>query len=215
MKFDAVRISDEHAGSDELARELGIDAARPIVVGASTGPGEEALLHEVCPAGVQLLCAPRRAERFDEAAAAMPGCVRRSARKTGSGERFLLDSIGELSTAFGFADVVVMGRSFPEPGARRALGGSDPIEPIAKGCAVVCGPDMTNFRDVVGGFADVGAVRRSDRESLGSDLANLVANGRERTSMVEAGRGYIRQQHGASQHCADLLLSHARNSQRD
>ncbi|GIW74440.1 MAG: hypothetical protein KatS3mg103_0962 [Phycisphaerales bacterium] len=65
--------------ASELARAMGIDLSRPVLVAGSTGPGEEALLRSAKPAGVQLVCAPRRPERFEEAAAALPGCVRRSA----------------------------------------------------------------------------------------------------------------------------------------
>lgn len=86
MKWDSAEIVDKVAGADALAREMGIDRSSPLIVAGSTGPGEEALLDAACPEGVQLLCAPRKPERFDEAAAAMPGCVRRSeVRVDGSG----------------------------------------------------------------------------------------------------------------------------------
>src|SRR5947209_13953208 len=86
MKWDAATISGEGTsglipGAVELADEMGIDRARPLIVAGSTGPGEEELLHRACPKEAQLLCAPRKPERFDEAAAAMPGCVRRTQRR--------------------------------------------------------------------------------------------------------------------------------------
>lgn len=83
MKWDAAAPADDAPGSAALAAELGIDRARPLVVGGSTAGDEEALLHAACPAGAQLLCAPRKPEHFDEAAAAMTGCVRRSAKRSG------------------------------------------------------------------------------------------------------------------------------------
>src|SRR5690606_5122414 len=112
-----------------------LDLTHPIVVGGSTGPGEELLLHEACPKGVQLVCAPRKPERFDEAAAAMPACVRRSVHtpSTEWQERFLLDTIGELSAVYELADIVVVGRSFGD------LYGSDPVEPAALGKPVLIG----------------------------------------------------------------------------
>ena len=78
MKWDSAKIerAEDVAGASELAREMGIDRTRPLIVAGSTGPGEEALLHAACPKGVQLLCAPRKPERFDDAAAGMPGCSR-------------------------------------------------------------------------------------------------------------------------------------------
>jgi 3-deoxy-D-manno-octulosonic-acid transferase len=118
MKWDAATIEDRVEGAHALAAELGIDFSKPLVVAGSTGPGEEALLHRACPPGVQLLCAPRKPERFDEATAAMgPGAVRRTAlkaqgRPAAKGtERFELDTIGELRRAYALATVVVVGRS--------------------------------------------------------------------------------------------------------
>ncbi len=216
MKFDAAKIADRADGQDELARAMGIDPARPLVVGGSTGPGEEALLHRACAAvgpEVQLLCAPRRPERFDEAAAALPGCVRRSAVQAGgqidSGSgRFLLDTIGELAAAYALADVVVVGRSFPLAGGGEGLGGSDPIEPIALGRATIYGPDSANFRDVVQGFERArGLVRAGDMGSLVDNIRKLIGSSEERSAMAERGRAWIRQQMGASGLHADMLMA--------
>lgn len=94
MKWDAAALGEPGVllpGAAELAENLGIERRTLLVVGGSTGPGEEALLHAACAEverkigrRVQLLCAPRKPERFDEAAAAMAGCVRRSVRKNGA-----------------------------------------------------------------------------------------------------------------------------------
>src|SRR5262249_42097350 len=148
MKWDAAKIEDEVPGAAKLADELGVDRSRPLVVAGSTGPGEEALFHKSIAPDVQLLCAPRKPERFDEAAAALPGGFRRT-RATdnpqsvhsadGRPTRFLLDTIGELRAAYSLADVVVIGRSFGD------LYGSDPIEPIGLGKSTVIGPAVSDF----------------------------------------------------------------------
>ena len=83
MKFDSVQIADDVPGAEKLADALGIDPSKPLIVAGSTGPGEEAMLYAIWKThlrahGVQLLCAPRKPERFDQAAAALPGCVRRT-----------------------------------------------------------------------------------------------------------------------------------------
>lgn len=222
MKFDAAAVADRVDGQEELARDLGIDPGRPLVVGGSTGPGEEAMLHQVCQelgGDVQLLCAPRRPERFDEAASAMPGCVRRSqvagTGVTETGNRFLLDTIGELRAAYALADVVVVGRSFPEYGpkgkARKGLGGSDPIEPIALGKATVFGPDCANFKDVVTGFVRAdGLLVASDPRDLHGILSRLLTNGEERAELARRGREWIDSQQGASKLHAALLMDLAK-----
>jgi 3-deoxy-D-manno-octulosonic-acid transferase len=97
MKWDAARIEDSVLGADELAAELGLSRgtnAPPLIVAGSTGPGEEALLHaavsqlekELGP--IQLLCAPRKPERFNEAAQALgPTVIRRTQRRAQDSSR--------------------------------------------------------------------------------------------------------------------------------
>lgn len=213
MKWDAAVVADDPSaagagvpGAVELAAEMGIDRALPLIVAGSTGPGEEALLQSVCPPGVQLLCAPRKPERFDEAAAAMgDGCVRRSMTKgkgvRGAGvTRFLLDTIGELKLAYALADVAVVGRSFFD------LFGSDPIEPAALGKAVVIGPRVSDFAQTVKAFEQAGAIRIVGKEELGKVLAELMGNREERRRMGMAARGAVLANKGASAKNAGLLL---------
>lgn len=202
MKWDAARIEDHVSGADVLASELGIDRSRPLIVAGSTGPGEEALLHRSCPSGVQLLCAPRRPERFDEAARALPTCVRRSAKRARTGaDRFLLDTIGELRMAYSLADVVVVGRSFGD------LHGSDPIEPIALGKPTIIGPAVSDFAQIVAALESAKGLVRATPESLGSTLARLIAEPETRIELALRGREAIIANQGASARHAELLLS--------
>ncbi|MEO0511628.1 MAG: glycosyltransferase N-terminal domain-containing protein [Planctomycetota bacterium] len=216
MKWDIVSSEPPGDRADRLAEDLGIDRAKPLIVAGSTGPGEEALLHAAVPAGVQLLCAPRKPERFDEAAASLPGCVRRSAPATSdsaasrprggdlAGGRFLLDTIGELRAAYALADLVVVGRSFFD------LHGSDPIEPIALGRATVIGPAVGDFEAVVARFEESGGVARSSRGTLAQDLGRLLDDERERSGLAERGLAVIDRQRGASDIHASTLLELAR-----
>lgn len=220
MKWDAAEVGGGEIGGERsevseaagtLAAAMGMDLSRPLIVAGSTGPGEEALLHRACPPGVQLLCAPRKPERFDEAAAAMPGCVRRSrcapapaAGGPGVGDgpsRFLLDTIGELRHAYSLADVVVIGRSFGN------LYGSDPIEPAALGKPVVIGPAVADFASVVSAMKDAGAIVQCSPELLGQALADLMADPEKRRRLGENGSACVRANQGASRRHAELLLA--------
>ena len=200
MKWDAAKIEDTVPGAEALARDLGIDGSRPLIVAGSTGPGEESLLHGACPAGAQLLCAPRKPERFDEAAAALPGCVRRSRGERRAADRYLLDTIGELRAAYALADVVVVGRSFGD------LFGSDPIEPITLGKATVIGPAVSDFSSVVGEFERAGGIERATRETLAAVLRELLADAARRTVLAERGRACIRSHQGASAAHARMVM---------
>lgn len=206
MKWDAASIEDRVEGADALAAELGIDPAKPLVVAGSTGPGEEALLHRACPPGVQLVCAPRKPERFDEATAAMgPGTVRRTTLKAQGRpaprgtERFVLDTIGELRRAYALATVVVVGRSF---GSQY---GSDPIEPVALGKPVVIGPAVSDFAAIVAALRDGGGLVQVDGKGLAETLAGLVANEGASAALAARGREVIRSMQGASARHAAML----------
>lgn len=223
MKWDtaaAVRLEAVLPQARELARAMGIDPARPLVVAGSTSDGEERLLHEACaacPSGagpVQLLCAPRKPERFARAAADLPGCVRRSATTAagwpaplpGAGAgRFLLDTIGELRAAYALATVAVVGRTF---GLHRSgRGGSDPIEPVALGRPTLMGEHFVNFESIGAALARSGAVRVVPADGLAGALAGLLGPGgaSDLGLMARAGGAVIEAHRGATQRHAEML----------
>ena len=191
-------LEDAQQLANDLARELGIDRARPLVVAGSTAEGEEALLHACVPEGVQLLCAPRKPARFNDAAIDLPSCVRRTHRPIGSGDgqrgsdRFLLDTMGELKKAYALATVVVVGRSFGD------LHGSDMMEPVALGKATIIGPRYGDFADTAQKLLDAGGMVCVTREALPRVLQELIADAAARERMIDAAMGVIRREQGAT-----------------
>lgn len=214
MKWDSARIEDHVPAAGALAVELGIDRSRPLIVAGSTAEDEEALLHQAVThlerelGPVQLLCAPRKPEHFDAAAATLPGCVRRSERRTAPAgtTRFLLDTIGELRAAYALADVVVVGRSFG------TLFGSDPIEPVALGKPTLIGPSRADFQQPVAALAGAGGLVLTTRDTLAADLAALLKDPTRRADIARRGRDAIGRQQGASRIHASLLLELADRS---
>jgi len=202
MKWDAADLSAAVPGAAALAEAMGIDQSRPLVVAGSTAQDEEALLHAACPAGAQLLCAPRKPEHFDDAARALPGCTRRSTgeRAKPGATRFLLDTIGELRAAYALADVVVMGRSFG------TLYGSDPIEPAALGKPTIIGPRFGDFESVVSTLRAEEALIVSDRRSLPRDLARLLADPAAAARLAANARACVERHRGATARHADLII---------
>lgn len=202
MKWDAACIEDEVAGADDLAREMGIDRGRPLVVAGSTAPDEHALLRDAVPDGVQLLCAPRRPEWFDDAAEVLSGCARRSRGDRGSStDRFLLDTIGDLRKAYALADVVVIGRSFG------SLHGSDMMEPAALGKPVIVGPATSDFQETVQRLLDGDGIVVSTREALPRSIAELLGDQHRREGLASNARKVIRAEQGATERTSELLLS--------
>ncbi len=231
MKWDSTRLADDVAGSEELARNMGIvrgEGAPPLIVAGSTAEDEEKLLHDACMkvGDVQLLCAPRKPEHFDEAAMALPGCVRRSVVKNapemasvsadaatrddvvaiiGSENapprRYLLDTIGELRQAYALADIVVVGRSFG------TLFGSDPIEPIALGKPVIIGPSVGDFAEIVRVFREGGGLLQRERGELSTAIRGLLSDPAKRAELARRGREVIRSHQGASKRHAEMILA--------
>ena len=200
MKWDAARIESAVPGSEAFGRQLGIDPDRMLVVAGSTAPDEHELLHRSVPDGVQLLCAPRRPEWFDDAARALPGCARRSRGDHGSAtDRFLLDTMGELRLAYGLATVVVVGRSFG------TLHGSDMMEPAALGRPVVVGPSTGDFATTVEQLLSGDGLVVSDRSRLAGDLAHLLGDADRRRALGTHAVDVVRANQGATERTVALI----------
>jgi len=202
MKWDAAVVADRVEGANELARDMGIDLHRPIVVAGSTEPGEPELLHRAVGDRAQLVCAPRKPEWRDAAATAMPGCVRRTVKGSGdpSTGRFLLDTIGELRKAYALADVVVIGRSFG------VLYGSDPMEPAGLGKALVIGPRIGDFQASAEALDAAGGIVRTDAGALPEVIRGLLADADRRVDLGERARRCVITHQGATRRHAEALL---------
>ena len=193
MKWDTAEIADHVDGAEELAQEMGIDRSMPLIVAGSTALGEETLISAACPEGVQLLCAPRKPEWFDQTSRALPGSVRRSEKRAGSGSgRFVLDTIGELRKAYALADLVVLGRTFGN------LHGSDMMEPAGLGKVVIVGPRVDDFQSTADSLIKSGGLVQISAENLRATIAELLADPKRREQIASAARDVIRKEQGAS-----------------
>ncbi|MCH8823192.1 MAG: glycosyltransferase [Planctomycetes bacterium] len=201
MKWDAAKITDHVDGADDLAQELGIDRNRPLIVAGSTAPGEHELFASCIPGDIQLLCAPRKPEWFDQAAASLPGCARRSKGTRGSPTgRFLLDSIGELRQAYALADIIIVGRSFVD------LYGSNVSEAVALGKATVIGPAVSDFQDSVDALVNGDGIIQTTRDDLADVLRELLDNPNRREQLAANARDVIQEQQGATDRNANLVI---------
>ncbi len=205
LKWDAVEIGGARPEGEALARDMGIDLTRPLVVAGSTGPGEELTLVRDWPPDVQLLIAPRKPERFDEVARLVPTAVRRSrvAEPSFSSAEapnlFLLDSIGELQIAYSLANVAIIGRSF------NGMGGSNPIEAVASGCATLIGPDYHNFDDVVRALRANGGLQVCAATQIAQAAAALARDADASREMAQNARDVILRSQGATRRTVQLI----------
>ena len=97
--------------------------------------------------------------------------------------------------------MVVIGRSFGK------LYGSDPIEPASLGKAVVIGPRVADFRDVVETLRTASAIRQVTAEELLPTLIVLMNDLRARMVLAVNARETIRREQGATARTAEILLS--------
>ena len=114
---------------------------------------------------------------------------------------FLLDTMGELELAYALADVAVVGRSFTP------TGGSDPIPPVAAGCATLIGPHHENFAHVVAALrAGGGLTVASSPEDAMQTAALLLRDADARRRMARNGQRVVDEHRGASARSAELVL---------
>jgi 3-deoxy-D-manno-octulosonic-acid transferase len=149
-----------------------------------------------------LILAPRKPDRFDAAAeiAAAAGwnVVRRSrldftAPLDENGDVLMLDSIGELTSLYLFADVVFVG------GSLVPAGGHNILEPAWFSRAPVFGPSMENFRDMASQFlAAKAGVQVTSGQQLGKVWVQLIEDNPLRERMGKAARALSERNRGAT-----------------
>ena len=163
-----------------LTRQIG---GRPVVLAASTHPGEEPLIAGAFRAAAAdrpdavLVVAPRHPQRgaavAGQLAAAGFAVARRSLGEPlpAAGGAYVADTLGEMGLLFRLADVVVLGGSFVE-----GVGGHNPLEAARVGAAVVTGPHAPNAQELYDEMlAEAAAIQAKDAEDLARHLAGLLA----------------------------------------
>ncbi len=164
---------------------------------------------------VQWLIVPRHPQRFDEVAARMAqagvAVSRRSTWAEGPPPThdsdapptlWLGDSLGEMATYYGLADVALLGGSFVP------TGGQNLIEAAACGCPVVMGPSTYNFSEVAELSEAAGAALRVADLAQGMALAVDVAGDAVRQrAMAKAAEAFALQHRGAAARTADAVCA--------
>src|ERR1700691_1698399 len=133
---------------------MSVTRGRPIIVAASTHPGEEEILLEThrTLAGffpsLLTVIVPRHPDRGEAiaraiAASGLHASLRsREELPTAATDIYVADTMGELGLFYRLAPRAFIG------GELGAAGGRDPIEAIKLGASVVHGPHVFNFTDV-------------------------------------------------------------------
>jgi 3-deoxy-D-manno-octulosonic-acid transferase len=161
LKFAAPPLPADPAELDRLQNAL---HGRPVWLGASTHPGEEALIaaaHRALAeshAGLLTIIAPRHPDRGPALAAELRAPRRGTGQDPPAGQGiWIADTVGELGLWYRLAPIAFVGRSLVAPG-----GGQNPLEPARLGCAIVVGPYTGNFTDHVALLLGAGGLAQID-----------------------------------------------------
>jgi 3-deoxy-D-manno-octulosonic-acid transferase len=151
-------------------------ADRPLWLAASTHAGEERIVARVHAhlaqrfPGLLTVMVPRHPHRGvevqNELKAMGMTCRLRSAGEVPADGLYVADTMGELGLFYRLAPIVFMGKSLS------VEGGQNPFEPARLGAAVLFGPRMSNFPDMVSSMLESGAGEMVVDEG---DLARAVA----------------------------------------
>jgi 3-deoxy-D-manno-octulosonic-acid transferase len=192
------------ADPGKLDRLLSLTRGRPILVAASTHPGEEEILiaaHRTLAGffpGLLTVIVPRHPDRGPPVwrlvdAAGLKATLRsRDELPNASTDIYVADTMGELGLFYRLAEIVFMG------GSLVPHGGQNPIEAIKLGASIVHGPHVFNFTDVYEALDSTGGARTADtEEALVKQLGQLLASRDARAAMSAASQRVVEELGGA------------------
>ncbi|MBI5752552.1 MAG: lipid IV(A) 3-deoxy-D-manno-octulosonic acid transferase [Hydrogenophilales bacterium] len=198
LKFDVAPPTDIAEQAKHLRELLGNE--RRVLLAASTREGEEALLLDAFSAqsNFLLVIVPRHPQRFDDVAALLAALnipyQRRSENAPIRAEtRVVLgDSMGEMFTYYGAADVAIIG------GSLLPYGGQNLIEACALGVPVIIGPHTYNFTQVAQDAIAAGAALRVvDASAAMAQAQRLLEDTKAEKQMSNAAREFAAAHRGA------------------
>ena len=181
------------ADPGEVAALAGLISGRPVVLAASTHPGEEEAVlaaHAALAArhpGLLTMIVPRHPDRGPGIAAMAAAQGLAVVRRAEGGlprpdvAVYLGDTLGELGLFYRLSPLAFVG------GSLMSRGGQSPIEPARLGCAILHGPQVRNFVEAYAVLDRAGGAREiSDGEGLASAFDALLADPAAARDMTRA-----------------------------
>jgi 3-deoxy-D-manno-octulosonic-acid transferase len=201
LKLD---VAAPPADPAKLERLMSVTRGRPIMVAASTHPGEEEILVEAHKTltgffhGLLTVIVPRHADRGEAVARVVSEAgLRAGLRSHGdlpvaATDIYVADTMGELGLFYRLAPIVFMG------GSLVSHGGQNPIEAVKLGAAIVHGPHVFNFTDVYDALDRAGGAKCADgQEALVKQLGQFLADPAAREASLAASQRVVAQLGGA------------------
>jgi 3-deoxy-D-manno-octulosonic-acid transferase len=192
LKHAAPPLPYDETALADLRAMLG---KRPHWLAASIHPGEDIIVadaHHAAKArhpGLLTVIVPRHPQRAAAMAAEIATrgmkVVQRTANQPIAPDTdiYIADTMGELGLFYRLCDLVFIGKSLS------VGGGQNPAEAAQLGCALLFGPDMSNFRDTARDFiACRAAMEVRNAAALAAAVDWLLQDTRTRERMAEAAR---------------------------
>jgi 3-deoxy-D-manno-octulosonic-acid transferase len=220
LKFDAA-VLHERSQLDvgALLKQIGVPPSARVLLGGSTWPGEELILAKLYLKlkaefpDLFLVLVPRHVERSRDRGRELESLKLRFAYRNeimshirfrpGELDCLLVNTTGELQHFYECATVAFVGKSLT------AQGGQNPIEPGALGKAMVFGPSMQNFADVVRSFlAGDGAIQVRTEAELEPALRTLLADESRREQLGRNAKKVVQQNLGAIERTVNMIIKH-------
>ena len=212
MKYDGAQTDRGNVATAALARLAGFRADDVVFLAGSTQDPEEAAalatyraLSEKWPQ-LRLVIVPRHPDRFEAVAgllenSGLPWQRRTTLEPHSEPHILLVDTIGELGSWWGTAQIAFVGGSFGD------RGGQNMIEPAAYGAAVSFGPNTWNFRDIVAAMLDrEAAVVVRNADELTAFVERCLSEPQYATQLGQKAQAFVASQLGAAQRTLDRLL---------
>ncbi len=200
----------------QLRRELGLGDGL-VLLGSSTWPGEEEPLLTALKTArarglkVSLLLVPRHAERGEELRGLL-GKAGVSFHFRSEGDAKCVvdvavgDTTGELQKFTQMADLVFVGKSLAPHD-----GGQTPVEAAILEKPLLHGPFMTNFREIIRGLTEAGAVRKVEtHDELISVAVELLGDGAQRAKLSASAHEWHEGNRGATERTLGVIREYLR-----
>lgn len=223
VKYDAVETDRKNKRTETLRRCLNIQSDEIVFIAGSTQAPEEQFCIDAYLklrerfSGLRVVIVPRHPERFEEVASMVQSkklpLLRRSEmisrnqlsqpEEAGVTQPpvILIDTLGELASVWGLADIAFVG------GSLSGRGGQNMIEPAAYGAAVMFGPDTWNFRETVESLTNRDAIRVvKDKQALQETVAYFLDNPQEVVRYGKAAQKFVTSQQGGTTRTVDGLV---------
>ena len=175
LKFGAASLP---ADDVELVRLKAAFAGRPLLLAASTHPGEDEIVLDAFTAlqdRPRLVIVPRHVERgpaiVEMARTRGLSASLRSADATAIADVIVADTLGELGLWFRLADIALVAGSLV-PG----IGGHNPLEPARLSCPIASGPHVENWLTAYAELSAVDGMALADASVLAERLAAALAD---------------------------------------